>query len=485
MTKRAITLKQAARGLFVVAFVVLPCHFASRNARGLPMFARRYGVPCTTCHTSPPRLNETGYRFRAAGFRMPEEIGKRSDQQQKKLTDHIGFRLQPRYDARRLATGSEVSREQKVNLFAAEGYLWYGPISKYFSSNLKITVWPEESNETELTERLEGTIRFNYGKPDNFIDLRAGVPHPLEGFGGSESYVVCNTKPFIQDLRTANFDQDTFFTPLGFHQEALTVGYHYKRTTVRGEILSGMRLKADDDETLKPFGRKEPFSKALRQSDKGGPDYRLYVNQILHPEGGNVSAYYYKGQSYLPQLDSANPGDASVIAHAPRINAAMRQAIVANLPLPVPTPRRPAGILPVKVSGDPQEVEGLPFFKNDFHRLAFYAGYPIKKVRLLYGIQGGRDRIGAGGHFTSLGHFAETMVKVMNDISAAGVRYDWFDPARNKNHNEMQGVTAYVNLWLHSELRITPEYQHLVFRQGVLQASRREDLFQLRLYWVR
>ncbi|MGC8654477.1 MAG: hypothetical protein ACP5US_10865 [Candidatus Kryptoniota bacterium] len=42
----------------------------------MPNFARRYNMECTACHTVIPRLNEFGYQFRAAGYRMPEEIGK-------------------------------------------------------------------------------------------------------------------------------------------------------------------------------------------------------------------------------------------------------------------------------------------------------------------------------------------------------------------------------------------------------------------------
>src|ERR1041385_9540486 len=45
-------------------------------ANAMPLFARKYGVPCSTCHTTIPRLNETGYKFRAAGFRMLADIGK-------------------------------------------------------------------------------------------------------------------------------------------------------------------------------------------------------------------------------------------------------------------------------------------------------------------------------------------------------------------------------------------------------------------------
>src|SRR5437867_13088330 len=94
--------RKLKRKLFVVLcaiLVIVAVHVGKREASAIPMFARRYGVGCMTCHTSPPRLNETGYKFRAAGFRMPEEIGKSTGDRPFKITDHVGFRLQPRYDA--------------------------------------------------------------------------------------------------------------------------------------------------------------------------------------------------------------------------------------------------------------------------------------------------------------------------------------------------------------------------------------------------
>ena len=439
----------ASNLIILLAFVFATCRVAS----ALPMFARRYGVPCSTCHTSPPRLNETGYRFRAAGFRMPEELGK-SVETSHKLTDHIGFRLQPRLDLVRSTIGPATQTKHEVELFASEGYLWYGPISKHFSAMAKLTFWPEESSETERHERLEGGLRFNYGSADNFVDIRAGVPHPLEGFGGSESYSVSNTKPFIQELKTANFNQDTFFTPLGLHQMAITAGYYHKRTTIRGSVTRGMRLLIDHkDGELQPFGKKEPFTEALRGSEGGGPDFQVFFNQILHPDGGNISVYYYNGRSNLPRLDllpetePADPFDEST---------KVTQAEVAN----------------------------LPFYKNTFQRLALYAGYPIKRVSLLSGFQYGRDAIGSGGHFSSAGYFAEANVKVFNDISVAGARFDWFDPARIKSDNEVIGFTPYLNVWIRSQLRIAAEFQHRATRRGPLASERKDNAFQLRLYWI-
>lgn len=43
-------------------------------AEATPQFARRYRVDCSHCHSAPPRLNEQGFRFLAAGYRL-EGVG--------------------------------------------------------------------------------------------------------------------------------------------------------------------------------------------------------------------------------------------------------------------------------------------------------------------------------------------------------------------------------------------------------------------------
>src|SRR5262249_8002190 len=107
-----------ATGLFVLA--VLAVCLGEREAGAVPMFARRYGGPASSGHASPPRLNETGYRFRAAGFRMPEELGQKMDERPRKITNYIGFRLQPRYVVTHTSVGDQAQTKQDANLFAAE-----------------------------------------------------------------------------------------------------------------------------------------------------------------------------------------------------------------------------------------------------------------------------------------------------------------------------------------------------------------------------
>src|ERR1039458_7779745 len=64
---------------------------SSTQSYGLPAFARKYQMECTMCHEPVPRLNEFGYKFRAAGFRLPSEIGK--GEASRDYSDYIAARV--------------------------------------------------------------------------------------------------------------------------------------------------------------------------------------------------------------------------------------------------------------------------------------------------------------------------------------------------------------------------------------------------------
>jgi hypothetical protein len=400
----------------------------------MPMFARKLGVPCATCHTSPPRLNETGYQFRAAGYRMPQEIGKSGEKKPFNFFDYNGVRLQARYDATRARTGPDAPHANNFNLFAAELYAFTGAWGKYFSSNIKATIYPEKSYDTEDHLRVEGNIKATVGNEKRFFEIRAGVPHPMEGFGASD-VTITDTRPYLQE-QAANFNQTTFFTPWSFHQSGVTFGYYQGRTAVRALLLSGVRLH-DDDHELDPFGRKEPFTDSSPISKHSGVDFQLLVNRILHFNGGGVTLYYYHGNMNIPII---NPDGTFQTDRA---------------------------------------------FRNNFDRVAFYASYPVaKRLTLLGGILRGRDDIATGGGFTSLGAYTEAAVPVINELTHAGIRFDWFDPARIKSGNEVYGVTTYLNLWVRSQFRFVVEYQRRERRLAPLP-NKKDNLFQTRLIFIK
>jgi hypothetical protein len=56
---------------FVLAVIMLLAQSSHQPAQALPEFSRQYGVPCSTCHASPPELNKMGLAFQANYFNWP------------------------------------------------------------------------------------------------------------------------------------------------------------------------------------------------------------------------------------------------------------------------------------------------------------------------------------------------------------------------------------------------------------------------------
>lgn len=63
------------RGAAFLVFLVLGLAILVElpEAEAIPYYARKYRTECSTCHVTPPKLNETGEEFLAAGYRFPDE----------------------------------------------------------------------------------------------------------------------------------------------------------------------------------------------------------------------------------------------------------------------------------------------------------------------------------------------------------------------------------------------------------------------------
>jgi hypothetical protein len=410
-----------AAGAAILALV--PLVGTKRSAQALPMFARKYNVSCATCHTSPPRLNETGYRFRAAGFRMPEEIGRSDDTKRFDPLDYNSIRIQARVDANRTRAGQIVTTSHATRLQALELYPFTGAWGGYFSTNFKVTFAPARQPAIENAH-----VKLNAGNERRFLGVRLGIFHPFDGYGASDSPATIS-RPLLQTT-PANFNQTTFFTTWGFDQTGAEVGFDYRRTSIRAALLNGLVLSRTGSGFVASAAQGGPLTRPSAGPKHDGADFQLFINHTLHPEGGGVSFHYYHG----------------------------------NLSLPV--------------------AQTNDFFRNQFDRAAIYGSYPVvKRLHLFAGYQHGRDRTFASGRFTSRGAFAEASVPV-TDLTAAGVRFDWFDPASDRPANEIRGVTTYVNAWFFEQVRIVAEYQRRTTRRGA-DPRRTDDAFQIRFIYIK
>lgn len=394
---------------------------APAPAGALPMFARKYGLSCSVCHTSPPRLTETGRKFRSSGFRPPPSDGA-DEKTPFKFFDYASARVQARLSESRSRAGVQETTVNELKFQALELYPFTGAWGRHLSSDIKVTFSPNVDPQIE-----NAYLRVNTAGRERFFVARAGIFHPFDGYGASDSPSTIS-RPLFQGT-AANFNQSTFFRTWGFDQLGAEAGFDYGRTSLRASILNGLVLHEDAGRLTAFAAQGGPLTRSSALPGHDFPDVQLFVNHTLHPDGGGVSFHYYHG----------------------------------NLALP---------------------VAGAAAFRNTFDRVALYGSYPAhERLHLFAGFQNGHDEMAASGRFGNRGLFAEASVPIV-PLTVAGVRYDWFDPSRNKAANEIRGITTYVNAWFREQFRIVAEYQHKHTRRGAL-APQRDDALQVRFIYIK
>src|SRR5262249_21757903 len=153
-----------------------------------------------------------------------------------------------------------------------------------------------------------------------------------------------------------NLNQSTFFQTWGFDEGGAEFGFDSAHTSIRAAVLSGLVINKEDDRFTATAGA---LAKPSAGPSFGSPDFQVFVNHALNPEGGGLAFHYYHG----------------------------------NLSLPV-----------TGTSG---------FFRNDFDRAAVYISSPVMNRLHLFGAyQHGRDHTSSGTTFSSVGAFAEASVPI-------------------------------------------------------------------------
>ncbi len=381
-------------------------------------FARKYGVECSLCHTVVPRLTPTGFRFRAAGFRMPEEIGEKQ-KEEFKLKDYFAARIQARWDVKQTKVGSASSTSNQLTFHEFTFYPLSGAFDKTFSSLVEMSFPSGETAEIE-----NAYLRANLGKPESYWSVRAGIFHPFEGFGASDRPMSLS-RPLFQ-TNPANYDQNTYFKIWGFDQAGLEVGYSYKNSFLRLTVFNGINSEG------------EPAQGGDLQKSDDSPsfnnkDVQFTFTQLLGDTGSGFGAYFYRGAIDLPIGDSEELWK----------NTFNRYAVYANY-----------------------EVTGK------INLLAGYAGGTDHKFDLLSGMV-------SSDMFSNKGYYVEGDY-LFHEYMGTGLRYDWFDPASAKSDNEQHAITAFLNAPLNNGVQFIAEYQNRSIKQGSIP-DKTANAFQLRL----
>ncbi|MFQ5700927.1 MAG: hypothetical protein ACE5HU_03690 [Acidobacteriota bacterium] len=376
------------------------------DVQAMPNFARQYGYTCNVCHTIVPRLNKTGYDFRRAGFRMPDEIGERRDFEGDRET--ADFKGANYFSARIQANLSWLNRDHtnstgaydpnggttNNNSIEFKEFTIY-PLTGGFLGN-----WAAESEISGSTDEIEvenAYVRYARGNSNAYWQARLGIFHPFEGYGASDRPISIS-RPLIQSAGTvtANGDENGWH-PWGFDQAGIESGFAMGDTSVSVAAFNGLIENAEDP------AQGGDLEKAAGSPSENDKDYQLFVNQFFGESEAAISLYYYDGRISLGNT-----------------------------------------ILSL----------------NRFRRAALYGSLPLGKVNLLGAYSWGQDRDAVtrttaenDGWFLEVdGYLSETL--------GIGARYDQFDPSDLIDNNNISAVSVFLNMPANNGLQWIAEYKH-------------------------
>lgn len=396
-----------------------------RTASALPQWARRYGFECGVCHTTVPRLNQFGYNFRRAGFRLPDEY----DQEAKfaGLKDITSAKVTSQYQVTTSATDGTAAnaKVQNNHSFLVPGFDFMpmsGAFGKYWATRAGITF---HAGDTPELEQAYGRATRNFG--DLVLWTAAGIMPAFHGYGASDD-PLGNMEPLFR-ANSAKFGAfDSMVTLRGQSQLGAEVGAGYKDTTVSLAVFNGLNTKS---------------AAANQGANNNHYDLRLFANQMIG-EKAAASLEYLNGKT-----------DWGVNGAAP---AAAKADLTQNPVVPI------AAVPAVMV--------------NNYQRLSAYANYELlgEKLNLLGGWDIGSDHLPNqtnGGltnedKFNSTGWFTEAQSKIC-DRFVAGLRAETFRSSTRTGARQNALTVTGVVPW--DNFKFTVDYQVMRTHQDVLNGG--------------
>ena len=409
---RSITLKITILAITLIEFASISSFV--NKVEAMPNFARKYSLGCGSCHDVVPKLNEFGWKFRAAGYRMPDEIGK--DQPAFNLGDYFAGRINfsiNQSSATAAAPGSPTVNNFNIAFTGGSLYMLFGALTKNISSESELGFGTTGSLNVSTA-----SVGYYAGDENNWFSGRIGLINTLQGYGGSDrgwsgSPLMNSAYPISLPAFQASDKVKPAYTGLTGSNMGIDLGYIFGQATVHAEVLSGYSYTGGKPSAA--IGGKPTGIGAGQAPSANSFDYMFWANYILTEDGGGISAAYYLGQADI------------------NTNAA-----------------------------GTSNVDSL-FWQNKFSRYAIYASYPIMKVLLLAGYEGGSDNswtlknFGYGPDIKSHGYFGELDYPI-TDLVGVGGRYDAVTPDNSEDNNKISVITAFCDYNFGDGLALTGSY---------------------------
>jgi hypothetical protein len=298
----------------IVGIYLLLATGITQNAYALPAFAFRENVSCTVCHNngSAPHLTKTGYLYRRAGFRFPENIGNlEKDKEAMQILNHfsaganIDYKLtttHPKGQSKASVTNNEINVGEVQIWPIVGGFLGnYGAWTELDMSPL-VASPAGESSPSGGVELSQADLRYIWGTSNNFFNFRAGLIAP-EGFGASDQWLDDANLPLMDSLSAQHNGIDTLILPVGALQTpqmGAEIGYNYYNTHPTLGLYNGF----DGTNGLQTNTQSSATPGLTNPHARGSKDIKIQVDQFFDNDRYAATAVYYKGKVSL--LDQTN-----------------------------------------------------------------------------------------------------------------------------------------------------------------------------------
>jgi hypothetical protein len=272
---------KALKYLAALAVLTLCC---SQKAMALPVFARMYSYNCSTCHyPGYAELNKFGYNFRAAGYRIPSDIGKDMNDGKVDITNYLTARFSAGVKASTTtnANGTAVPDSASINLGSPSLYMAGGISTNFFAYselNLGNGTGIFSGSAPSLSSAKLGYVT---GTENNFFTFRIGK-FGASGFGAADSEPVGSptisgtVKPTETGMEFGYTHDDTRVT-LGIYDGIQSDSYTGLDSTTNGTPATTTTLQA-------------PAS-----DNNNSKDIQLFVNQFIGDDGFALTGEFYNG----------------------------------------------------------------------------------------------------------------------------------------------------------------------------------------------
>ncbi len=267
--------------LSLILLTAVACLIGSPSAWAIPSFARMYNYNCTMCHyPGYGQLNKFGYNFRAAGYRIPSDIGKEMNGGKVDWTNYIAARFSAGVKAstQTNANGSATPDNGSFTLGGSSIFLGGGLSKNFFAySELGLGngtgVFPGSS--PSLSDAKLGYVT---GSENDFFTVRIGK-FGADGYAGSDRGPVGNAT-IAGTVR-----------PTG---TGLELGYTHDDTRVTLAFYDGIQAPVYSGLDTSSLGATTAQTAPTSDSNNA-KDIQIFVNQFIGDDGAAINATYYNG----------------------------------------------------------------------------------------------------------------------------------------------------------------------------------------------